>query len=415
MGENKKYIKNQYLSHLLETLRITSFADLILSSLIIGMAFTGFFIVLVLLSVSIAQFFGGVKLLVDYFAHSYDILSKIDSSFGTGNTVSLLLAFIPMAFALAYFILHLLEEYMDTNLGKIQESDLLRRMTLYWIIASVLFVPFVGSFVYSMIDKIFGLQYSNTLLAIALFTIQCMISMLTFSFIYRILSKGFFPWKTAVISGVTAGILFELFKYIFLFLLKKQSDMPFTAFLVVAFILFGVWFFINAIIFTFGVRVGYYYEFRDVFRPENRELLESSDFRATREIALICLMELTKRFYASNDTINKEAIGLDIRQLCTYSLITPIKARAILQHLSNVRLIRILQDGDRESVMLNFSPDKLSLDEFIFKIEEKINLWVAPNLPDYRASNWFWTEYKKTLSSCFKDTSFKDLYDIQNT
>jgi len=404
-----------FFDNLKATIEITSFEELISSSFAIGVTSASLFFVFFILMLVLSQFFGGVTpVLTEMFPQGYTVFSQIDKNFGGTHTVSLLLMFVPLFVVLLYFELSVLERYLDDILGRTNSEVFENRIVLYWTILSIVAVPFIGSQMVTIRYTLLGL-FSSSLgtIAILLPFAQTIVTIASISFLYRCFSKASFSWKTSIVSGVLAGIVFEIVKNITLFIIKSKMTSSQMSDYVVILVIVAIWFFISSIIFTFCARAAYYKEFKDLYSNDNSELLKMSDVRATREVALLCLLEMTKRFYSNNGQILSEKMGMKISEICKVAVVTPRRARQVFSHLNKVSLIRVLRDKNEDVGVINFSPDSLSLEEFIFRIEERLRGTNIPLIPNCPANKWFWDEYHSTIKRSFSKMHLKDLYEMK--
>ena len=410
----KKILKDFYYQ-LIQASKIVDVKKWIRTSLLFGMAFMGLFVVVVLVILSLVQYGGGVTpYLVDLFPQSYLMLQKIDKSFGEPNTFGLLLFFIPVALLMIGYVLYLMENYLDKLLGFLQERSFVKRAALYWTLLALVPIPYYGSWAYSIFSSLVPMDFGDFFALEYLIAIGILfLSIFSYVITYKVLSKQIFDWQSSIKAGLVAGITFEIFKYIFIIFLKNNMEFAATKSLVIGFVLFGIWFCVNGAIYALSGIIGYYIQFRKVFNQKNRNLLLISEGRSTREIALICLLELIKRVYNTKGVNDYSSVGLTVQEICEHCVITPKRAKNILLHLKKVKLVRILYDDEVELVVLNFFPENLKLVNFISIIEERKDVEDLAKLPDNKASAWFWLNYQEGLDKSFKEKTMKDLYETQ--
>jgi hypothetical protein len=326
-----------------------------------------------------------------------------------------MMIFLPLVVLIAFFQLHVMEKNIDDILGTVKSVTTGKKFNSYWIVLSFVPIPFGLSLLYSFANKFFGFTFGKW--AIFFPFIQLAISIFAFYMVYKLLSKGAYSFKVALVSAVWAAVAFEITKYLFLFFLSKQASGPLATGVIVTFLLVWLWLVSISFIYAFCARIGYYYQFMQILSRENHEALKYSNSRAMREISLICLVEMTKRFYSNNKKgmlPSAHNLGLDVNDLCNFALITPARARDVIFHLNTVGLVQILQDSEREIAVLRFSPDSLTLEDFISRIEGRTNPPTLPaHVPQYLSNKWFWSEYSKMLKNSFGGLTLKDLLDME--
>jgi hypothetical protein len=162
---------------------------------------------------------------------------------------------------------------------------------------------------------------------------------------------------------------------------------------------------------VFGNHVSYVDQFRAVLE-EMEVPHQRSEPRPTREVALAALLELSRRFYVGEGP--DPILGLDPIELARIARTTPQRGKDVIKLLENVGLVKIVRDGARETSILKVHPENLSLDEFLARLEQRVQskfLNVPTMLPD-PSNQWFWQEYERALKDRFGGLSLKDLAEL---
>lgn len=399
----------------LKVMKISKMEEILNRASFIAMACIAIFVSSAVLLLVLPQFSKGLSgiFAADVNDVYFNFLRKLDSGF-SNNHVILTLLFIPVVISLCFFLLHLLERYLDELLGILTVPNFSKKLSLYWIILSVSIWPIIGTFVFAIAHTFFGFEYSESKIFSTFFIfIQMGMTVLLLSFVYKMLSKGVFSWQSAFRAGTWAGVLTDVTKLALLaFLVRQGSVSPFAA-IMIATIFTSLWLIFVAIVFSFGARVGYYCEFRELFSDNKIEYLNKSEARPAREIGLIGLLELTRRYYSTRDGMGLgETIGLSLGELCHLVIVTPARAKEVMEHITKVGLVKIFMDNEREVLVLNFSPERLTLNDFLSRLEIRPGIDVQ-GLTQFYANRWFWEQYYQVLKKNFGQMSIKDLYELE--
>ena len=155
-----------------------------------------------------------------------------------------------------------------------------------------------------------------------------------------------------------------------------------------------------------GAKVGVMVE-RDSYNSDDLSVAYD-DNRPLKEVALVCLLEMTGRF--STDPTSNENTGLSPFELSCMSRVSPSFAMEAMIQLESVGLISILNNGDGRLCVLKFNPANLLLSDFVNRIAWESEDGFSPALNAY-ANQWFWQEHDSAVSQKFSGLTLQDLYD----
>jgi len=287
-----------------------------------------------------------------------------------------------------------------------------QKLTLFWLIFTFSIFPIFGVYIFAFAHYFLGFEYgTNQVTGIAFMLIQMAMNVVWFAFIYRMLSKNVFSWSSALKSGFWAGVVVDATKIVLLWGMSKQGGLePFAAILT-SFIFVVLWFIVVSFVFTFCARIGYYHEFSTIFEGKGLQFLKSAGHRPLREITLVTLLEMSRRYYSNRDGAENNAAGLYLSDMCRLVAITPARAKQVVEHIVDVGLVKVFTDHEREILMLNFSPERLTLNEFMNRIERS-SAGTFETLDIFPANKWFWDQYGKALQRNFGSLTIYDLYNM---
>jgi hypothetical protein len=221
-------------------------------------------------------------------------------------------------------------------------------------------------------------------------------------------------WRSALFGGFWAAVGFEFVKHILLLTINPATlnfSQPIASFLLLSIVL-CIGFVLCSGSLVFGNHVAYVDQFRYILE-EMEVPHKKSEPRPTREIALAALLEMTRRFYIKGGGADP-TLGLDPVDVARIARTTPQRGKHVIKLLENVGLVKIIQDGPRETSILKVHPENLSLDEFLARLEQRVqakSLNVPTMLPD-PSNQWFWQEYERALKDRFGSLSLKDLAEL---
>ena len=352
-----------------------------------------------------AKFFPAAK------SHYYSFFNSIDKAFTGPIKVFAGIGFFPVVTMFSFTLINSMEKFLDDIWGTVRDESTSKKLFKYWLILSIVPIP-----VFFMLGSTFWFKLAagKWFLKWLVFPVVRMIGFsLSFAFIYKVLSKGVFNWKSALSAGAWNGVILEFVNQVFISVIISQFGAKNPASAVMGIVFFsGMWSFAAGCVFLFAGRVGYVSQFEDVFTDEQWDFVNKSDQRSMRETALICMLEMTKRFYEKEYGL-AYTVGLDSNELSLLAHISPGRAKEVINHLHYVNLIDILHDDEREVAMLKVSPEVLTLDEFMARVEERVG-GATPDFVNYPSNRWFWSQYEKTLEGTFGALSLKKLYEMEN-
>lgn len=381
----------------------------------LGVALSALFITLLVGSAGLFQQFGGIAHVFGG-VHWLDLvaLKNIDD-FLQGPVGSFLSFLAIFSFFIGSFgVLRLVESVFDQQWGKINVHSMVKRIPVYWMALTIVPTFLAGSIGWALYIKA-GTNNSQTASAVAGLAAvgQFVCTTLAFAALYKIINGLSVSYRSSFYGGFWAAVLFEIVKTALVATTTFQMTFssPVGTFLVYSLLMCIGFVFISGAL-VFGNHVAY--------TDQNRAILEEMDvphqkyeLRPMREIALVALLEMTRRFYLKNN--NTEAVlGLDALDLSKIALITPQRSSKVIRLLESVGLIKIIQDDYRETAILKIHPENLSLDEFIGRLEQRVtskSLNVPAPLQD-PSSTWFWQEYERALKDRFGSLSLKDLAEL---
>jgi len=381
----------------------------------VGVAISALFMTMMLGSAGLLQQFGGITTIFGG-VHWLDLvaLKRVDE-FLQGAFGNFLAAVAVLSFIFGSFgVLRLVESVFDQQWGKISIQTLVQRIPIYWMTLTIVPTFFAGSIGWALYSKLYT-DTANASILVTAFSIlgQFCFSILAFGALYKIINGLSISYRSSFYGSFWASIFFEVVKTSLVATTTYQMSFssPIGTFLVYAILLCIGFVFVSGAL-VFGNHVAY--------TDQNRAILEKmevphqkSELRPTREIALVALLEMTRRFYIKNG--NTEAVlGLDALDLAKIARITPHRGTHIIRLLENVGLVKIIQDGHRETAILKVHPENLSLDEFIARLEQRVlakSLNVPAPLQD-PSNTWFWQEYERAMKDRFGSLSLKDLAEL---
>lgn len=412
----KKLGKYEIFSLPLKAKRITSMEDIAPTALVLAVIFLALLIIGSILGATIPQLFDSMKGLSGMFGADVspqylDLLQKIDAGFST-NAPILTLIFGPMLIGLTLYMLYFADGHLSKLLGVVTKETFTQKLTLFWLIFTFSIFPIFGVYIFAFAHYFLGFEYGiNQVSSVAFMLVQMAMNVIWFAFIYRMLSKNVFSWSSALKSGFWAGVVIDITKTILLWGMSKQGGLePFAA-IMTSFIFVVLWFIVVAFVFTFCARIGYYHEFSTIFEGKGLQFLKSAGHRPLREITLVTLLEMSRRYYSNRDGVGENATGLYLTDMCRLVAITPARAKQVVEHIVDVGLVKVFTDHEREILMLNFSPERLTLNEFMNRIERS-SAGTFETLDIFPANKWFWDQYGKALQRNFGSLTIYDLYNM---
>ena len=412
----KKLGKYEIFSLPLKAKRITSMEDIAPTALVLAVIFLALLIIGSILCATIPQLFDSLKGLAGMFGSDvapkyFELLQKIDGAFST-NAPILTVIFGPMLVGLTLYMLYFADGHLSRLLGVVTKETFTQKLTLFWLICTFSIFPVFGVYIFAFAHYFLGFEYGvNQVSSIAFMLVQMAMNVIWFAFIYRMLSKNVFSWSSALKSGFWAGVVVDASKIVLLWAMSKQGGLePFAAILT-SFIFVVLWFIVVAFVFTFCARIGYYHEFSTIFEGKGLQFLKSAGHRPLREITLVTLLEMSRRYYSNRDGVGENATGLYLTDMCRLVAITPARAKQVVEHIVDVGLVKVFTDHEREILMLNFSPERLTLNEFMNRIERS-SAGTFETLDIFPANKWFWDQYGKALQRNFGSLTIYDLYNM---
>jgi len=385
---------------------------------LIGIYASALFMIAVVGAAAILQNFGGVSSFVGAISWLDLVAMKRIDEMLTGSLGTFLTVFGITATMLGSLgLLRLIESAFDQLWGKLYSQTLLQRLPVFWLILCV--VPIllsvsIGLSTYFLLDH--GIQASN---AIKIFgkTIQFASSFIAFGFLYKSINGAIVNWRSALSGGFWAAVGFETVKHFILLILNPAHlnfSQPVTTFLLFS-ILMCMGFVLCSGALVFGNHVAYVEQFKNIL-DEMAFSHQRSEPRPTREIALAALIELTRRFYIRDGSSKDMSLGLDPVDLARIARTTPQRGKHVIRLLESVGLVKVIIENGRETSVLKVHPENLSLDEFLARLEQRVqskSLNVPTMLSD-PSNQWFWQEYERALKDRFGSLSLRDLAELSS-
>jgi hypothetical protein len=242
---------------------------------------------------------------------------------------------------------------------------------------------------------------------------QYVCSTLAFAALYKIINGPALSYRSAFFGALWAAVAFEVVKTTIVS--TAAWDMNFSSpvgtILAYSIVTCIACVFVSGAL-IFGNHIAYVDQLR--FILEEMEVPhQRAELRPMREIALAALLEMTRRFYIKGGA-DDPTLGLDPVDLARIAKTTPQRGKHIIRLLERVGLVKIIQDGHRETSILKIHPENLSLDDFLGRIEQRVHaksLNVPSPLTD-PSNTWFWQEYERALKDRFGSLSLKDLAEL---
>lgn len=380
----------------------------------IGIATSALFMAMVIGAAAIMQNFGGVSQMLGSISWlDLVAMKRVDETL-QGSFGRFLSFFGVMATIFGSFgLLRLVESVFDQQWGKIYLQGLAQRLPVYWMVLCV--VP--ALLLFSLGSSVYYLGAEGTdVMAAKLFGkfIQFGATFGAFGFLYKTLNGPSVSWRSALFGGFWASVGFEFVKHVLLLTINPTTlnfSQPIASFLLLSIVL-CIGFVLCSGSLVFGNHVAYVDQFRYILE-EMEVPHKKSEPRPTREIALAALLEMTRRFYIKGGGADP-TLGLDPVDVARIARTTPQRGKHVIKLLENVGLVKIIQDGPRETSILKVHPENLSLDEFLARLEQRVqakSLNVPTMLPD-PSNQWFWQEYERALKDRFGSLSLKDLAEL---
>lgn len=401
--------------------RLTNFSNVGGQSVTAGLSLAGVSVCGVILFFSVFKVFGGVgNFLAPYYPDLGPALGKLDQGLvgKTGFLIAMGSLFTTVLGAFAS--LAIMEKYLDDAWGKLTYQSLEQRLSAYWVILTIIPFPFACTIIFNKNFEIFYYLLDPPVAAVVgSKALHLVIAAFSFGFVYKIFSKGTMGWRSSFVGAVWAALSFEITKNLFFAItLWQVGSQPIAASAVITMFLMVGWLIFSAFSFIMGAKISYVYEHKDVFghletyyiHQHDEEFIETKELRPLREISLICLIELTKKFCQVPIDGKMEDVGIDPNELAKLTFVGPERAKDVMSHLNEVGLITILHDGVRELAILRFSPEKITLEEFLGRIERRL----GKNLPEpleYTANQWFWKQYSAGISEKFGHLTLHQLFE----
>jgi len=408
--------KYEVFSLLIKTKRITNFEDVAPTAFVLSVIMLAIIIVGSIFFATLPQLFESMQGLSGMFGTDVSpkylsLLKNIDAGFSV-NAPVLALIFGPMLAGLFLYMLYFIDGHLNRLLGVVIKETFTQKLTLFWLIFCFSSFLVIGVYVFSFAHYFLGFEYGdNHVVSISFMLVQTAMNVILFAFIYRMLAKNVFSWPSALRAGFWAGVLIDVSKLVLFWGMSKQGGLdPFAAILT-SFIFVVLWFLVVSFIFVFCARIGYYYEFSSIFEGKGWQFLKDAGHRPTREITLVTLLEMSRRYFSNRDGAGSDVTGLYLTDMCRLVAITPARAKQVVEHIVDVGLVKVFIDHDREILMLNFSPERLTLNEFMNRIERSSSGTIE-TLDIFPANKWFWDQYGKALQRNFGSLTISDLYNM---
>ncbi|MBL6990086.1 MAG: hypothetical protein ISR65_09925 [Bacteriovoracaceae bacterium] len=337
-------------------------------------------------------------------------LSGWEAALGTGGgKVLVLFSFIITACALIGLTLYY-KDLLDKFWGISPQEDGYDKFYNYAIV--LLFTPLLlllsTAASSALILSTDITQFSQFLKFAGTFIGQLALSFLAFSVLYKVFSKDL-SLMCFTTGAFWAALVFEVSKAV----LTTFIDLAFaqdiiTTTLVLSFSIV-LWSFIISVGVNLGVRITFL-----TSNPEATSLdpyeKSSKELRATKEIALVGIIEIARRFMDPDQS--HIGLGITADELAKISKVSPQRASEVLELLDDASIVKLVNDGNNDIGVLVSSPDHILLLDFIEKIEIKAGKDGLNTLLNNEANNWFWNEYYKTLNKRFRNLTLKDLIEF---
>lgn len=404
------------------TQEVTKFSKVSVQSVILGLSFLIVSMCGVIFFFAFCQIFGGMyDFLIPYYPESGDFLAKLDTGL-QGRTGSII-GFMGLIGTIGstFVCLNILEQYLDDSWGKLTSRKFEQQLTSYWVIITIASLPFLMALMLNKNLEIFH-QFlgKRQALIVGSHIFHFALTGFSFAFVYKLFSKGTLEWRSCWMGSFWATLFFEVTKNLYFVVSMwqaKTQPIAATAFTFIFATFF--WTFLSALYILYGGKIAFVFQNLDVFENlksvfsqeiANSHQAEDRSLRPTREVALICLLDLTSKFLQFPKDGDIKEVGIDANQLSKLAYVDPEKAKKVLIHLQDVGLLTILHDGVREIGILRFSPDKVTIEEFLGRIERRY----GKNIPQplqFSANQWFWNEYSKALKTHFEGVNLRQLYE----
>lgn len=363
-----------------------------------------------------AQQFGGLAhVLAQNPFFNEAVLKAIDETFkGPFGFFMALAGFGTILFG-SFGFLRLTETVFSKDWGRMGVPALGTRLPTYWML--LCFAPPLVTLSVALSLPLFFTKLDGMpgmAMFVSKFFIQAASSFVAFTLTYKLIIGPGLSWRSAASGGYWAAIGFEGVKGIFMRLtfFHVEFAQSMGGMLIVQEMLVFSCAVLTACVFLFGNHMAYIDEYRFLFSMGYEEY-KSSEPRPAREIALVGLVEITRRLLDKTaDPRNRDLpLGLDALELAQLARTTPERAKQIMALLDGVGIVTIIQEKQREAAILKFLPEKLTLDEFLARLEqrvtpEKLNLPIRLDDP---VNSWFWNEYSNALESRFGKLTLRDL------
>jgi len=231
---------------------------------------------------------------------------------------------------------------------------------------------------------------------------------MAFTVFFRFISENGTSWRGAFAGATIAAPVFEVSKILFVFLAqwvfsKCSSDalgLILSAFLGVPICL------IATVLIVFAGKFSEVFATAKGVTEADGKTIDGSfqyEFKSTREVAIMGMVELTRKFLTSN--IEASQVGITVSHLADIADIPLNRSHAIITHLESVGLVKVFRDNNEVTAVLSFSPDKMTLN----KILERIEMRQIQELRRDSVTHWFWNEYEAALSERFEHITIRSL------
>jgi len=394
-----------------EVFRRIALFELFSKSAVIGISTTILFITGFIFIYGLSQVFGGFHTIVTNLTGSApESLYQLDLAFrNTHGFILASLCLIATAFG-AFGLLRVVERTLDETWGVLNFKSFGARFPSYWLVLST-----VPGLVLLSIFTTFVFTFSATASQLPFFVhtgftgLKLISTFVSFTIIYRVLNNGDLKWESAAVGAIWPTLCFEFFKNFFLVIMALQEHSITT--IIVGMLSLVTFSFISSFFLIVGANIAYIHQYKSIGDGSQLKRLETTEPRPTREIALACLLEITRRFLQKDQAENVPHIGIDPGELAFIAETSPKRAQHVLGLLDKVGLVKIVQEEERQAAILRFSPEKLTLDEFLARIESRIaspHMEIPQPLKD-ESNQWFWKEYAATLNDRFGSLTLKTL------
>ncbi len=328
------------------------------------------------------------------------LFQKIDSFFMGKAVVAMMGIALPFLVVSLFCTFYFGEDALDSAWGTLLDQNMSQKIVKYWLLMTTVAFPSVMAILIPITLSIMKMGVVATVAAwiFSFFVMSC-----TIAIGFKVLSFKSVSWSSSLEAGVHTAFPHIIISAVaFSVILPKALEAQQG--IVVLCAITMSWCFITSMVFFYGAKVAVAAEKSHFNDPD----FVYNDDRSRKEVGLVCLLELTKRF--SLNSFNRDKIGLHPYELSKIAKVSPYQAISVIEQLSSVGLVSILNDGYGNLAMLNFNPQNLIMADFLKRIEYPDDLG-RPDILDIHSNKQFWGDYYNAIDETFSKLSLQDLYE----